>query len=190
MRDYGCFVKLLDFPRARDGLLHVSEMKWLPGVGALFIGRQRPSAEEMVQRGDSLRVRVFKLQEDKISLTTNLSGEPERVVEVGGKVIEGAHKNPIKPITTLEGAVVGSITGVKLDGGTAAQTSRKMLSPDLWEYSRLKAGQMLTAASSMWKEMQGGQHTTELRFGDDGADIEMKNEPAPFLKDTRVRGVR
>lgn len=56
------------------------------------------------------------------------------------KVIEGAEKNPIKAITTVEGAVVGSITGIKLEGGKAAKASRRMLSPDLWEYTRLKAG--------------------------------------------------
>ncbi len=56
------------------------------------------------------------------------------------KVIDGAEKNPIKAITTVDGAVVGSITGIKLEGGKSARTTRRLLSPDLWEYTRLKAG--------------------------------------------------
>lgn len=78
-------------------------MKWLPGTAALFIGRQRPSAEDMVRRGDGLKVRVFKLNDDKISLTSNLTGQQEDVLVESGmmKVIEGAEKNPIKAITTL-----------------------------------------------------------------------------------------
>ena len=61
----------------------------------------------------------------------------------------------------------------------------------MWEYTRLKAGNMLASANQLLKEMHGGNLTSDKveELEEDGADIEMTEEPAPFMKHTRVRSL-
>ena len=45
----------------------------------------------------------------------------------------------------------------------------------MWEYTRLKAGNMLASANQLLKEMHGGNLTSDKveELEEDGADIEM-----------------
>ena len=80
---------------------------------------------------------------------------------------------------------VGSITGILIDteernGANGGQKKKRIASPDLWEITRLKGGNVLNMIDD--ENLQGGQALDEdNELDEDEPEIELNDEEPPFL---------
>lgn len=76
----------------------------------------------------------------------------------------------------------GSITGIFLeteDSQKKMNAKNRIASPDLWEYSRLKGGNVLNLIED--KNIEGIQNAMEHEFDEEMPEIELNDKEAPFL---------
>jgi len=80
---------------------------------------------------------------------------------------------------------VGSITGILIDteernGANGGKKKKRIASPDLWEITRLKGGNVLNMIDD--ENLQGGQALDEdNELDEDEPEIELNDEEPPFL---------
>lgn len=173
---FGCFVQLTSFRRKKEGLVHISQLTSEGRVN---------NVTDVVNRGDSIKVKVISIAGSKISLCM------KDVDQESGKdlnPLSHAHlqensdltsRNPDRPMT------VPSILNLQESGEPMEGTSRKKVtrisSPERWEIK-----QMISSGVIDRSEMPDFDEETGLlpKDEDSEADIEIEiveDEP-PFLQ--------
>ncbi|XP_055621408.1 ATP-dependent RNA helicase DHX8 [Toxorhynchites rutilus septentrionalis] len=174
---FGCFVQLTSFRRKKEGLVHISQLTSEGRVN---------SVTDVVNRGDSIKVKVISIAGSKISLCM------KDVDQESGKDLNPlshahlqensdlASRNPDRPMS------VPSILNLQEGGDSAMEeTSRKKVtrisSPERWEIK-----QMISSGVIDRSEMPDFDEETGLlpKDEDSEADIEIEiveDEP-PFLQ--------
>jgi len=87
-----------------------------------------------------------------------------------------------KPTKTAGEKMYGSITGIVVETEDKTKNGKKkrIASPDLWEYTRLKGGNVLNLIDDEnLQDMQNMQDDNELN--EEEAEVELNDEEPPFL---------
>jgi ATP-dependent RNA helicase DHX8/PRP22 len=177
---FGCFVALDGFRRKVEGLVHISQLR--------REGRCN-SVEEVVARGQPVKVKVLSITGGKMSLTMKdvdqSSGEdlnPDSTKRPS-REDDLALKNPDRPgASGLLAALVSSNVAVAEDDAANAGKKRvRMSSPERWEIKQLIAANVIDKS-----ELPDYDEETGLLpkgdSDDEDIEIEMVEDEAPFLK--------
>lgn len=176
---YGAFISCREFGR-KHGLCHVSQMK--------IEGRLR-DANEMVKPSDIVYVKVISVKDSKISLSmkeadqvTGRDLNPSHTLQLKSGDQEGLEDdfdnkrlNPSKPFQK-PGNKFGNITGIKIDDERETRKKKILDSPDLWEQTRLKGGQV---EDDEVVDVELPEDLDEL--DEEDQEIEINEDHAPFL---------
>ncbi len=77
--------------------------------------------------------------------------------------------------------IFGTLTGIVLEtADTKNKGKKRIASPDLWEYTRLKGGNVLNLVEDA--NIEKFQNVEENELDEEVAEIELNDEEAPFLK--------
>ncbi|KAE8746033.1 hypothetical protein FOCC_FOCC007291 [Frankliniella occidentalis] len=172
---FGCFVQIEGLRRRWEGLVHISQLRREGRV---------TNVQEVVQRGEKVRVKVTKVTGPKISLSMKdvdqdtgedlnpaISNPVNRVDSS-----EAMHRNPDRPTSLLE--LQGDIED---DENHSRKRVNRISSPEKWEIK-----QMMSAACIDKSELPDFDDETGLlpKEDDEEEDIEIEiveDEP-PFLQ--------
>ena len=177
---FGCFVALEGFKRKVEGLVHISQLRREGRVS---------NVEEVVSRGDRVKVKVLSITNGKMSLSmkdvdqesgqdlnpasTAKSKKASREDDLALRNPEHPGFGPFKP--NLGVAVIDD-----LDEGSAKKKVR-MSSPERWELKQLIAANVIDKS-----ELPEFDEETGLMpkgdSDDEDIEIEMVEDEAPFLK--------
>lgn len=189
--EYGAFIALDGF-RRREGLCHVSQIK--------IEGRLR-AASDMLRKFDRVYVKVIGIKEDnKISLSmkeadqvTGRDLNPMHTDDlISGKVTDprdfndSKKHNSSRPFYQRETESYGNITGIKVDNDNQKDTKKKKLnSPDMWELTRLKGGQVMDKEDEIQMEGNVAENLEEL--DEEDKEILLNEDLPPFLKYSKTK---
>jgi len=179
--NFGCFVQLLGFRRKVEGLVHISQLRREGRV---------TSVEEVVARGDTVKVKVLSTSGGKTSLSMKdvdqITGED--LNPTANKVVrEGREQdlrmmNPERPVDLMD--ILPARAGLVLDDENEFKSKKKVTrisSPEKWELEQMiKANVIDKSELPDFDEETGLLH----KENDDEEDIEVElvEEEAPFLK--------
>ena len=180
---FGCFVQLMGFRRKVEGLVHISQLRREGRVN---------NVEEVVSRGDTVKVKVLATLSGKISLSMKdvdqQTGEDLNPTanKVAGK--EGRQRdddlrmmNPERP-AGLEDILPGRSMAPVLDDDDFDNKKKvnRISSPEKWEIE-----QMLKVGVIDKSELPDFDDDTGLLHKDDDdqdIEVELVEDEAPFLK--------
>ena len=172
VKDFGAFVTLEGVVGRRDGLVHIS---------ALSSGKGRVGhPSDVVSRGDRVKVKVVKVEGQRISLTMrdidqgtgrDLAAPPPRGRDPMPRFFTGSNGAPLgRPDPEPE--------------EQRGQRLKRLTSPERWEIKQLIASGVAKATD--YPELMEEEHSTPAsRLAGDDADeeveIEVNEKEAPFL---------
>ena len=177
VEEYGGFVKLIDF-KDKKGLIHISQIR---------SDRKVFNAADELRQGQSVRVRIVQIDGDKISLSLKDVDQndikPIPICAVKPFVKIDDKNNPI-PEASFN-AKYGPITGIKLETDIEALKQQKRISsPELWELSRMKNGQIYNIPDKLLMP----RNEIELYdLNEERPEIDLWGEEPPFLKGQTTR---
>jgi len=180
--NFGCFVQLLGFRRKVEGLVHISQLRREGRV---------TNVEEVVTRGDTVKVKVLSTSGGKTSLSMKdvdqITGEDlnptanKAVTQGGSRDDDLRMMNPERPVDLMD--ILPARAGLVLDEDEF-KTKKKVTrisSPEKWELEQMiKANVIDKSELPDFDEETGLLH----KENDDEEDIEVElvEEEAPFLK--------
>ena len=180
---FGCFVALEGFRRKVEGLVHISQLRREGRVN---------SVEEVVSRGDRVKVKVVDITGSRMGLSIkDVDQESGQDLNPGSTAAgrkkasredDLALRNPehpgfglFKPNVAV--AVVDDID----EGGSSSKKKVRMSSPERWELKQLIAANVIDKS-----ELPEFDEETGLMpkgdSDDEDIEIEMVEDEAPFLK--------
>jgi len=180
---FGCFVQLMGFRRKVEGLVHISQLRREGRVN---------NVEEVVSRGDSVKVKVLATLSGKISLSMKdvdqITGEDLNPTanKVAGNVGRNRDEdlsmmNPERP-AGLEDILPGRSMAPVLDDDdfTNKKKVNRISSPEKWEIEQmLKVGVIDKSELPDFDDETGLLHKDD---DDEDIEIELVEDEAPFLK--------
>lgn len=171
VKDFGAFVTLDGVIGRRDGLVHISAL----GSGKGRVGH--PS--DVVSRGDLVKVKVVKLDGNRISLTMR------DIDQVTGRDFGAPPLREREPPSFATGANFAPLGKPSKEADeTRGRRMKRLTSPERWEIKQLIASGV--AKASDYPELMDEEHSTPAsRLAGDDADeeveIEVNEKEAPFL---------
>lgn len=181
---FGCFVSLTEFRKKVEGLVHISQLRREGRV---------TKVDEVVSKGDTVKVKILSISGQKISLTMkdvdqetgeDLNPTANKVHLTGGNRDDDLKMtNPERPMGMLDELlpVRAGIIDDDDDHFKAKKKVQRMSSPEKWELQQMMAANVVDKS-----ELPDFNDDTGLlhREDDDEEDIEieMVEEEAPFLK--------
>ncbi|KAJ5098704.1 ATP-dependent RNA helicase DHX8 [Penicillium argentinense] len=176
VKDFGTFVNLQGVKGKVDGLVHVSQMQ--EGVRV-----NHPS--DLVSRGQSVKVKVVKIEGTRIGLSmkevdqvTGRDLVPQRRLASGANMerLDGSSSDDRYGNISSDVPVIES-------SGRPMRNRKRMTSPERWEIRQLIASGVASAAD--YPELEEEYHSTLTGEGafeeEEDVDIEVKDEEPPFL---------
>ena len=177
---FGCFVALEGFKRKVEGLVHISQLRREGRVS---------NVEEVVSRGDRVKVKVLSITGSKMSLSMKdvdqESGEDLNPASTAkskkaSREDDLALRNPEHPgFGLFKPSAVAVVDD--LDEGSSAKKKVRMSSPERWELKQLIAANVIDKS-----ELPEFDEETGLMpkgdSDDEDIEIEMVEDEAPFLK--------
>ena len=181
---FGCFVQLMGFRRKVEGLVHISQLRREGRVN---------NVEEVVSRGDSVKVKVLATVGGKTSLSMKdvdqVTGED--LNPTANKVLNRGERgdlrdqdlrmmNPERP-AGLDDILPGrSAAPVMDDDDFNKKKVTRISSPEKWEIEQmLKVGVIDKSQLPDFDEETGLLHKDD---DDEDLEIELVEDEAPFLK--------
>ncbi|KAJ1526803.1 hypothetical protein ONE63_008374 [Megalurothrips usitatus] len=171
---FGCFVQIEGLRRRWEGLVHISQLRREGRV---------TNVQEVVQRGQKVRVKVLSVAGQKVSLSmkdvdqdTGEDLNPAVANPVNRVDAEQAHRNPDRPMSLLE--LQGDLED---DENHSRKRVNRISSPEKWEIK-----QMMSAACIDKSELPDFDDETGLLPKDDDEEedieIEIVEDEPPFLQ--------
>jgi ATP-dependent RNA helicase DHX8/PRP22 len=136
--NFGCFVQLMGFRRKVEGLVHISQLRREGRV---------TSVEEVVARGDTVRVKVLSTSGGKTSLSMkdvdqttgeDLNPTANKVVGKNGREEDLRMMNPERPVDLMD--ILPARAGLVLDDENEFKAKKKVTrisSPEKWELEQM-----------------------------------------------------
>ena len=178
IKEFGAFVNLRGVKGKVDGLVHVS---------AIQEGARVNHPEDLLSRGQPVKVKVMKIEGNRIGLSMKevdqISGEdlvPSR------RIASGANMERLDGISSEDryGSMNSSVPIVEDDfDGKPRRAKKRMTSPERWEIKQLIASGAVKAED--YPDLDEEYHAnlngeTEQELEED-VDIEVREEEPPFL---------
>ena len=132
VHDYGCFVRLHDIKRKKEGLVYISNIQ----------ENRVTNAFDVVQKNQPVKVKVVSINGFKIGLSmkevNQKTGEEIALVSKRNNIREESVKKLVEPEKPKEKRLFGEMTGIRLyeEEKEARRPIKRMTSPELWEQSR------------------------------------------------------
>ncbi|QIW99697.1 hypothetical protein AMS68_005215 [Peltaster fructicola] len=173
VKDFGAFVNLTGVRGKVDGLVHISAMAEYKV--------NHPS--DLVARDQHVKVKVMKLQDNRISLSMAEVDQTTGEDLKPGRKIAGTGANAVG----LNGSSKygGLDPGVPVIEGNATQARRRkrMTSPERWEIRQLIASGVIKASD--YPDLQDDDYNAAINGEqieeEEDVDIEVREEEPPFL---------
>jgi ATP-dependent RNA helicase DHX8/PRP22 len=173
IKDFGVFVTLpIKGDRRVDGLVHVSAMQE---------GARVNHPGDLVSRGQEVKVKVMKTENNRISLSMKevdqRTGEdlaPHR------RIASGANMEALGGAQSMDPAGLGNPRVPIIEGRmNGSRNKKRMTSPERWELKQLAAAGLAPKLDDSDEEEEE-KHEEEIEEDED-VDIELKEEEPPFL---------
>lgn len=171
VKDFGAFVNLIGVRGKVDGLVHISAMAEYKV--------NHPS--DLVARDQRVKVKVMKLQDNRISLSMAEVDQNTGEDLVPGRKIAGTGANAVG----LNGKYGGLDPGVPVIEGDGVQRRKKkrMTSSERWEIRQLIASGVIKASD--YPDLQDDDYNAAINGEqieeEEDVDIEVREEEPPFL---------
>ena len=178
IKDFGAFANLEGVKGKPSGLIHVS---------AIQEGARVNHPSDLLSRGQSVKVKVVKMENNKISLSM------KEVDQVSGhdlvparRIASGANMERLNglPSDDRYGSLDSTVPVIE-DGynGKAGRNKKRMTSPERWEIKQLIASGAISAAD--YPDIDEEYNATLNGEGEfeeeEDIDIEVREEEPPFL---------
>jgi ATP-dependent RNA helicase DHX8/PRP22 len=184
--NFGAFVSMQFRKGPVDGLVHISQLA----------DQRVEKVEEVVQRGDRVKVKVLSFNGAKISLTMKevdqrtgvdlkASGSGRSAGLTGANAMPvGGARNPERPAGSSAGPTgleAHNIPTMDDDGPSKARTKR-LTSPERWELKQLIAAGAIDASELPNYDDETGELVDDHEQGsDEEIEIELAEDEPPFL---------
>ena len=176
---FGCFVQLMGFRRKVEGLVHISQLRREGRVN---------NVEEVVSRGDSVKVKVLATVGGKMSLSMkdvdqvtgeDLNPTANKTLNRGeGRDQDLRMMNPERPAGLDD--ILPAVAPMMDDDDFNKKKVTRISSPEKWEIEQmLKVGVIDKSQLPDFDEETGLLHKDD---DDEDLEIELVEDEAPFLK--------
>ena len=171
---FGCFVQIFGLRKKWEGLVHISQLRAEGRVG---------DVNDVVSRGDNVKVKVVSITGQKVSLSVKevdqLTGVDLNPLSHKPAEEEFSARNPDRPVGAM---TTFSLPGnVDDDDDTARKRVTRISSPERWEIK-----QMISSGVIDRSEMPDFDEETGLlpkdEDGEADIEIEIVEEEPPFLQ--------
>lgn len=182
---FGCFVALEGFRRKVEGLVHISQLRREGRVA---------NVEEVVQRGQRVKVKVLSITGGKMSLSikdvdqaTGQDLNPGSGAVQKSKTREDdlAFRNPEYPGSSsgnlLETLKQSNVAIIAEDDEKMTKKKVRMSSPERWELKQLIAANVIDKSEMPDFDEETGL-LPKVDSDDEDIEIELVEDEAPFLK--------
>lgn len=180
LKDFGAFVNLHGIKGKVDGLVHVSQ---------LVEGQRVSHPEDLLTRGQTVKVKVVKIENNRIGLSmkevdqeTGLDLAPQARIQSGANMEALGGRGMARRDDGLL-PVDGSIAMPPPSAARNAPRKKRMTSPERWEILQLIASGV--AKASDYPDLEEEYHSTLTGEGqmelEEDVDIEVREEEPPFL---------
>ena len=179
LKDFGAFANLDNVKGSPSGLIHVS---------AIQDGARVNHPSDLLSRGQQVKVKVVKMENNKISLSMKevdqVSGQdlvPSRRIASGANMerLDGL------PANDRYGSLSSSVPVIEDDYNARSKKNRKrMTSPERWEIKQLIASGAISAQD--YPDIDEEYNATlngegQFEEEEEDIDIEVREEEPPFL---------
>jgi ATP-dependent RNA helicase DHX8/PRP22 len=171
---FGCFVQMFGLRKKWEGLVHISQLRAEGRVG---------DVNEVVSRGDNVKVKVVSITGQKVSLSMKevdqMSGADLNPLSHRPAEDEMSARNPDRPVGAM--STLSLPGNVDDDDDTARKRVTRISSPERWEIK-----QMISSGVIDRSEMPDFDEETGLlpkdEDGEADIEIEIVEEEPPFLQ--------
>jgi ATP-dependent RNA helicase DHX8/PRP22 len=180
LKDFGAFVNLHGIRGKVDGLVHVSQ---------LVEGQRVSHPEDLLTKGQTVKVKVVKIENNRIGLSmkevdqeTGLDLAPQARIESGANMEALGGRG----MGRKDDGLLPMDGGIGMPPPSAARNAprkKRMTSPERWEILQLIASGV--AKASDYPDLEEEYHSTLTGEGqmelEEDVDIEVREEEPPFL---------
>lgn len=184
---FGCFVAIEGFRAKTEGLVHISQLRREGRVNTV---------EEVVSRGQRVRVKILSITGGKMSLSmkdvdqdtgedlnegANVKPDPRDFLTGANREIDLSSKNPDRPFG--RGGLMDMFGKQIADDGGQSTSKKKvrMSSPERWELKQLMAANVIDKSELPDFDEETGL-MPKIDSDEEDVEIEMVEDEAPFLK--------
>ncbi|CAN8102759.1 unnamed protein product [Discula destructiva] len=172
IKDFGAFVNLHGIRGKVDGLVHVSQ---------LVEGQRVNHPDDLVTKGQNVKVKVVKIEGTRIGLSMKeVDQETGDDLHPQARIQSGANS---EALGGGGGAMVVEAPQSKFVQRNQMRHKKRMTSPERWEIRQLIASGV--AKASDYPELEEDYHSTLTGEGqmelEEDVDIEIREEEPPFL---------
>lgn len=174
VKDFGAFVNLHGVRGRVDGLVHIS---------ALVEGSRVNHPSDLVSRGQTVKVKVVKIENGKIGLSMKEADqETGRDLAPQARIESGANMEQLGGGKGDYGSLIDD-QNVAFDKAGPPRQKKRMTSPERWEIRQLIASGVVRASdypdlNEDYNAALNGEGEMEL---EEDVDIEIRDEEPPFL---------
>ena len=170
LKDFGAFVNLKGVKGKVDGLVHVSAMQE---------GARVNHPEDLLSRGQDVKVKVVKIEGNRIGLSMKeVDQESGRDLIPSKRIASGANMEMLSGTNDFGNGHVPVVEGY----GGKGRSRKRMTSPERWEIKQLIASGALKASDypDLDKEYDDFNADPGQELEED-IDIEVREDEPPFL---------
>ncbi|KAK4199204.1 P-loop containing nucleoside triphosphate hydrolase protein [Triangularia verruculosa] len=170
VKDFGAFVNIHGVKGKVDGLVHISAF-----------GQRVNHPEDVVTRGQNVKVKVIKIEGNRIGLSMK-DIDQETGLDMGPQMKMGSGAN-MEVLGGGQRGFANNDTSSFMATAVARQQKKRMTSPERWEIRQMIAAGIAKASDypdleEEYKSTLNGTGQMEL---EEDVDIEIRDEEPPFL---------
>lgn len=178
LKDFGAFANLQGVKAGPSGLIHVS---------AIQEGARVNHPSDLLSRGQNVKVKVVKMENNKISLSMKevdqITGQdlvPSR------RIASGANMERLNGVSSTDryGNLGSAVPVIEDDyNGKSAKNRKRLTSPERWEIKQLIASGAISAQEypDIDQDYNAALNGEAQMEEEEDVDIEVREEEPPFL---------